>query len=175
MTFTVRAGPAWFIPLVLAGCGGERAVGNDESHQPLFAIAPAPAQADLEEFELCKSGSAATFSYSITLRSTGAVSTGTVNLADGECKVLIGLGGSGADVSVTETGSAAGFQLDHVDVTTVVAPSTSTTQTVSGPTVSGTVGGSGLPGGALVLDVPLRLLDNGNIQAHYDQPHGNKP
>ena len=27
----------------------------------------------------------------------------------------------------------------------------------------------------LVLDVPLSLLDNGNIQMHYDQPHGQKP
>ena len=27
-------------------------------------------------------------------------------------------------------------------------------------------------GGALVLDVPLSLLDKGNLQAHYDQPHG---
>ncbi len=26
--------------------------------------------------------------------------------------------------------------------------------------------------GALVLDVPLSLLDRGNLQAHYDQPHG---
>jgi hypothetical protein len=31
------------------------------------------------------------------------------------------------------------------------------------------------PGGAVVLDVPLSLLDGGNIQAHYDQPHGQKP
>ncbi len=308
MKFTVRAGPLWFTPLVLAACGGEQTVGINDSQRPLFAIAPA--QADLEEFEVCKSGSAASFNYSITLRSTGAVSTGTFNLADGGCTVLIVIGGAGADVTVTETGSAAGFLLDHVDVTTVVAPSTSTTQTGSGPTVSGTVGGSGLPGGlargilavytnvaepppppppsaegrmtgggvqifnnvritrgftihcdlvlsnnleinwpgnkwhldkpltsanciddpninhgppaapfdtfigegigrlngvngslvkftfvdagepgssdmakiqifapggALVLDVPLRLLDNGNIQAHYDQPHGNKP
>jgi hypothetical protein len=30
-------------------------------------------------------------------------------------------------------------------------------------------------GVTVVLDVPLRLLDNGNIQAHYDQPHGQKP
>jgi hypothetical protein len=30
-------------------------------------------------------------------------------------------------------------------------------------------------GGNIVLDVPLRKLDHGNIQAHYDQPHGNKP
>jgi hypothetical protein len=30
-------------------------------------------------------------------------------------------------------------------------------------------------GGDLVLNVPLSLLDDGNIQAHYDQPHGNKP
>ena len=27
-------------------------------------------------------------------------------------------------------------------------------------------------GGTLVLDVPLSLLDRGNLQAHYDQPHG---
>jgi hypothetical protein len=27
-------------------------------------------------------------------------------------------------------------------------------------------------GGALVLDVPLSFLDRGNLQAHYDQPHG---
>lgn len=27
------------------------------------------------------------------------------------------------------------------------------------------------PGGALVLDVPLTALTNGNIQAHFDQPH----
>jgi hypothetical protein len=27
----------------------------------------------------------------------------------------------------------------------------------------------------VVLDVPLKQVKNGNIQAHYDQPHGNKP
>ncbi len=27
-------------------------------------------------------------------------------------------------------------------------------------------------GGEVVLDIPLTPLDNGNIQAHYDQPHG---
>ena len=27
----------------------------------------------------------------------------------------------------------------------------------------------------VVLDVPLQLLTNGNLQAHYDQPHKNKP
>jgi hypothetical protein len=31
------------------------------------------------------------------------------------------------------------------------------------------------PGGALVLDLPLTTLTSGNIQAHYDQPHGQKP
>ena len=31
------------------------------------------------------------------------------------------------------------------------------------------------PDGALVLDLPLGKLDIGNIQAHYDQPHGQKP
>jgi len=30
-------------------------------------------------------------------------------------------------------------------------------------------------GVTVVLDIPLSLLDNGNIQAHYDQPHGQKP
>lgn len=29
--------------------------------------------------------------------------------------------------------------------------------------------------GTLVLDVPMSFLNNGNLQAHYDQPHGNKP
>ncbi len=29
-------------------------------------------------------------------------------------------------------------------------------------------------GVTVVLDIPLSLLDNGNIQAHYDQPHGFK-
>jgi hypothetical protein len=28
--------------------------------------------------------------------------------------------------------------------------------------------------GALVLDVPLSNLDRGNLQAHYDQPHGSR-
>lgn len=31
------------------------------------------------------------------------------------------------------------------------------------------------PNGVLVLSIPLSALDNGNNQAHYDQPHGNKP
>ena len=29
------------------------------------------------------------------------------------------------------------------------------------------------PDNSLVLDVPMDFLDNGNLQAHYDQPHGN--
>ena len=29
--------------------------------------------------------------------------------------------------------------------------------------------------GVIVLDLPLTVLAHGNIQAHYDQPHGNKP
>ena len=31
------------------------------------------------------------------------------------------------------------------------------------------------PDNTVVLDIPLSLLGGGNIQAHYDQPHGNKP
>ena len=31
------------------------------------------------------------------------------------------------------------------------------------------------PDNTLVLDVPLDDLDNGNLQAHYDQPHGGNP
>ena len=30
-------------------------------------------------------------------------------------------------------------------------------------------------GGNVVLNVPLTPTSNGNVQAHYDQPHGNKP
>ena len=302
MKLVVRSSPFWAASLVLAACGGDQPLGNDKAPGPSFAVAPG--QADLEEFEVCKHGSAASFSYSITNRATNAVTTGTFNLADGGCQVVITLGGTGADVSVTETGAASGFLFDHVDVTTVT---TSGSSTVNGtnPAVSGTIGGSGLPNGpqgvlavytnvaepppggvgrmtgggaqvygnvkitrgftihcdivlsnnleinwpgnkwhidkpltsarcfddptidqkppaapfdtfvgegigrlngvdgslvkftfvdagepgkydmakiqvfapngALVLDIPLSYLDNGNIQAHYDQPHGNKP
>lgn len=31
------------------------------------------------------------------------------------------------------------------------------------------------PNGSVVLDVPLGKIHSGNFQAHYDQPHGNKP
>lgn len=31
------------------------------------------------------------------------------------------------------------------------------------------------PNGVLVLAVPMSFLTKGNLQAHYDQPHGNKP
>jgi len=60
---------------------------------------------------------------------------------------------------------------------------------VAGSTVNFTFIDSGEPGGHndmaaiqirdasnnVVLDIPLSFLDKGNIQAHYDQPHGNKP
>lgn len=30
-------------------------------------------------------------------------------------------------------------------------------------------------GGSPVVNIPLQVIQNGNIQAHYDQPHGQHP
>jgi len=108
--------------LVIAGCeGGNSPVAPDPRLAltgpfPVTLPAPGDNQADEEEFEICKTGSAGTFDYTITDQTTGAVTTGSTGLNDGECKVIAFRGGKGAIVSATET-SPAGFTLDHVDVT----------------------------------------------------------
>ena len=96
--------------------------------------------AQFEEFELCKFGTTTTFDYSVTDLSSSTTTTGQVTLDDGDCVVLALFGGVGGNVTVTEQ-EPAGWDLDHVDVTTVNT-SGSSTATVPGPTVSGTISGS---------------------------------
>ncbi len=104
-------------------------------------LTPGNGVVGVEEFEVCKYGSSASFSYSVFNRNTGLTSAGTFGLSAGECIVVAQLGGLGADVTVTETGAQAGFQLDHVVVWNREGPNATTT-TVSGPTVSGFISGS---------------------------------
>lgn len=129
--------------LGLAACGGgavELGVAADEA--ALFD----PGIADPEEFELCKYGSVATFDYSWTDLTTGVTTTGQTTLNDGECQVLVLIGGLGATVTVTEL-VPAGYQLDKVEVTertTNLADYEVFTTTVEpGPTITGYASGSG--------------------------------
>jgi hypothetical protein len=97
---------------------------------------PADGQVDPEEFEICKSGSAATFDYSIEELPSGPTTDGSVTLADGECRVLAAIGGFGANVTVTEQ-DPVGFDFDNVVFTTLIGGVT----TVGAPqTASSTVG-----------------------------------
>lgn len=119
---------------------------------------------DLEEFEVCKYGASATFDYVVDdLNPTpNQDGSGTFSLDDGECYVVTVVGGVGANVTVTETGTDPGYALDHVDVTTLTTSGSSTT-TVSGPTVTDFVAGGpgGGPVGVLVeyYNVALPALD----------------
>lgn len=136
--------------LVVAACESSDLTQNGA---PLFDVLPgSPAAngiAQTEEFELCKYGSSATFSYSVTpyggpnKTNPGAPITGTgLALNDGDCRVIALYGGNGAEVTVTETAAQSGFHLDRVTIT--IAPGGGTS-TVAGPSVtefiSGTSGG----------------------------------
>ncbi len=121
--------------------------------------------AGFEEFELCKYGTAATFDFDVFDRNSSTTTTGQVTLQDGDCVVIAEIGGLGADVTVTEQ-VPAGFLLDHVDVTTLtgsVASPVSSTQSVSGPTVTEFISGSN--GGGLrgilaeYYNVPAPVLE----------------
>jgi len=100
--------------------------------------------ADVEEFELCKYGSSATFGYSVFDRKTSTTTAGSLSLNDGECRVIALFGDVGADVTVSETAAQSGFQLNRVDVD-VITTSGTTSYTQTTPTVtefiSGTNGG----------------------------------
>ena len=105
-------------------------------------------QANFEEFELCKNGSSASFSYSVILYgapnkgSPGAPQTGTVSLAAGECRIIALFGGNGADVTVTETSAQSGFHLDHVDLTLLDGNGSATTSS-AGPSANAYISGQG--------------------------------
>jgi hypothetical protein len=152
--------------LVVAACEEDR-VAPTSALAPAVQILPGAAddgdgQPTHEEFELCKTGSAATFDYTVVVPPGGATTTGTVTLADGECRIIALFGGNGADVTVTER-DPAGFDFDHVDVSriflgTVSGPFTSTNPTVGPEFISGTNGG-GLRG---VLAVYTNVPEEGD-------------
>ena len=134
--------------LLLAACQSSDLTGNRVSLDVLPGTTP-NGIAEAEEFELCKSGSSATFSYSVTAYGgpgktlPGAPIVGSgLALTDGQCIVIATYGGFGADVTVTETSAQTGFHLDHVTVT--IAPGGGSSN-VAGPSVtefiSGTTGG----------------------------------
>jgi len=112
---------------------------------------PADGQANVEEFELCKQGSSATFDYSVYDRKTSTTTTGSLSLNDGECRVIALFGDVGADVTVTETSAQSGYMFDRVDVTRVGVGAGSYSQTTPSVTefISGTNGG-GLRGALAV-------------------------
>jgi len=126
--------------LLAAACGGSDSLGSsDQVAAPNLVVA---GQADFEEFEICKVGSAATFDYTVTDRATSGVTNGQVTLQDGECSVVTTSGGAGADVTVTEN-VPAGYQLDKVEIGVLTSGPTLTTRTESGPTISDFVRGGG--------------------------------
>lgn len=136
--------------LLLAGCDGNRpplgprpdAGVADPTWTGTLPVA-GDGQASVEQFQLCKVGSSATFSYSVTDRTTGASTTSTITLQDGACQVIAASGGLGQTVTVTETAAQSGFQLSYVDVTTVIGnPPVATTRVETGPTVTDTIGGT---------------------------------
>jgi len=141
--------------LATTGCQNGDLTG---SGGPSFAVLPSPGTgngvANFEEFELCKYGSSATFSYSVTTYGgagktlPGAPQTGTISLNDGECRIVALYGGFGADVTVSETGAQSGFHLDRIDVSVIDGGGTTKTSNVAQPVtefISGT-GGGGLRG-----------------------------
>jgi hypothetical protein len=142
--------------LVIAGCeGGNSPVGPTPEHEiigsfPVTLPTAGDGVTTAEEFQVCKYGSSGDFSYSVKSNSTGAVVNHTITVANGGCQVLAIAGSTGSTVTITETGSPAGFVFDHADVTnsTGINPTTSTTTTTTNATVSGVIGGGviGFPG-----------------------------
>jgi len=146
-------GAAALATLLAPGCGTDTPLAPPSAHLGLVVPgSPLPALGDGktsgEFFQVCKYGSNAGFSYTVTNNVTHVSTTSTINVNDGECWVLVA--NTNATVSITETSAAAGYQLDHVVLETslgspaVMQPPV----TSSGPTVSALIGGGslGLPG-----------------------------
>lgn len=166
--------------IAASGCQTSDSVGT--SQIPSLGVLPAnPAAngaADYEEFELCKFGSTANFSYSAIAYGganqtlPGAPQNGNVSLTDGQCKVIATYGGFGAEVTITETSAESGFHLDRVDVTVLNGGSNKTT--VAGPSVtewiSGTRGG-GLRGALVEYFNARDLTGEGCTPGYWKQPH----
>jgi len=132
--------------LTVAACQSGDMVSRSGPNLAVVSL-PGNGTADTEEFEVCKDGSSANFSYSVTAYGgpgktiPGSAQTGTFSLTAGQCLVIAVYGGFGADVTVTETSAQSGFHLDHVDLTLNAAGSLSTT-TSAGPTASEFIAGT---------------------------------
>ncbi len=152
--FTLRAAAAIAGVAALAACEASNDPAGVNPSGMAYSVLPnwpANGQADVEEFELCKQGSSATFDYSVFDRSTSTTTTGSLTLNDGECRVIALFGDVGADVTVTETAPQAGYVFDSVAVTRVGVNAGSYVQTTASVSefVSGTNGG-GLRGALAV-------------------------
>jgi len=142
-----------FLPatcLGLAACQetGPSDLGRNQPNSPTATVAvtlpPGNGVAEVEEFEVCKHGSSATFDFAID--DNGTVTQGSFSLNDGECVIVASAGGTGVAVTVTETSASSGFHFDSAVVTTVTAPNclnpVSSSSSQASPTVSGTASGS---------------------------------
>lgn len=139
---------------LLGACAGmESLTPVPERPGVLAATFPGNGMADPEEFEVCKRGSSGTFSFTLDrlANGTGVDSTGTFSLAADECLHLLDADGVGAIVTVTETGSAAGWHFSHAVKHTVLGTINNGvfcsnlqygSSTSSSATVTGTVSGS---------------------------------
>ncbi len=152
---TLRLGAAVaLLPLLLVACDrGPSPLAVDGTRVSLSGTFPVPLpapgdnQADVEEYELCKVGSSADFSYTIGWSRNGtttdSTTTKTIHLNDGECKVIFytPFNVLRGFITVTETSAQSGFHLDHVEVTTVTGPASArvySTRTETGPSVTDT-------------------------------------
>lgn len=120
--------------LVAIGCQSgdlptkQNGVGPEFDHAPNGAT-----DVQMEQFKICKHGSSASFSVT-----NG--NNATENLTDGECRT-IQTSGTGVTVTVTETGAQAGYEFDYVEVTTILAGTTTFLGSFTDPTVVGHIDG----------------------------------
>lgn len=156
----------------LGACDDADVTAPDGSRPLLTVVGPGDGEADIEFFEVCKYGTAATFDVFVN-----STFKETVSLAEGECKDVHTLSGASQDVTVTEN-VPAGFQVDRIEKTTVSGPPprTTTSETITGTnSVSGEVSGGVAPGGpkgVLVkfFNTPLQS-GQGCTPGYWKQPH----
>lgn len=107
--------------------------------------------ADEEEFEVCKTGGPAAYTYSRTNKTVtpNTTTNHTTSLTDGECQVIAYADHQGERISITEV-VPAGYSLDSVRVTVRTGSpypgNTFTTFLVPGPTYLDSIAGSGSGG-----------------------------
>jgi hypothetical protein len=146
MSFPTRALATAACVLTLAACEASNdptgLVKTGSGTASAVPLTPGNGAASYEEFELCKVGSSASFSYSVFDRNNSTTTAGTISLNDGDCRVIALSGGLGSDVTVTETSAQSGFTLDRVDVT-IIAPSGTSGYTQTTPSVTELVSGAG--------------------------------